>query len=276
MTFRFVALTALLALVSLATTAQADPTYPGVGYYISRDANPTLGSDPNPNYGRLTFLYNHGNHFHSIGRFGGGANELPESYQGPDARIDLFLGSGDHAGRFVSSYYNDDTPGSEYSDLRIDSIRNLSGFEAGSAEEILFSSSNRRYVSGPENASHPLSLEGSLVAFEIVELSSGLNAVVGDQIGSQVGDLLTLGAGDSLSTLLTFMTDTGVGHFIDMTAVLRLVDLSTGGTPLGSSGDIRFNLRTTPEPSTYLMFGLGLASVAGLRFRTRRRRLAIG
>lgn len=275
MTFRFVALTTLLSLASLAATAQADPTYPGVGYYVSRDANPMVGSNPNPNYGRLTLLYNHGNHFHSIGRFGGGPALLPESYQGPDARIDLFLGSGDHAGRFVSSYYDDGTPSSEYSDLRFDSIRNLSGFEAGSAEEILFSSSNRRYVSGPENSEHPLSLEGSLVALEIVEMSSGLHASIGDQVGSEVGDLLTLGAGDTFSTLLTFFTDTGVGRFMDMTAVFRLVDLSTGNSPIEGSGEFRYNLRTTPEPSTYLMFGLGLATAAGLHYRSRRR-LALG
>ena len=272
MIFRRLSSILLIPLCLLAIEARADHVIPGVGYYVARDANPTVGSNPNPNFGRLTFLYNHGDHFHSIGRFGGGPNQLPESYHRGDPRITLFHGSGAMAGRSVSRRYHDGSIGSEYSDLRIDSIRNLSGFDPTSPEGILFNSSNRRWVSGPEqpNEDRRLSLEGVLVALEVVSLSTGLHASVGNQVASNVGDLLELGPGDSFSAQLKFFTDLGLGSLQNLTASFRLVDLSTSGTPLGGSGEFFFRMQTIPEPSTYLMLGLGLVGVATLQWRRRR------
>lgn len=244
------------------------------GYYVGRDARPLLGSDPNPNYGRLTFLYNHGNHFHSIGRFGGGPNLLPESYIG--GAFTLFPGTGSEEGRFVSRRYDDGSPQAEYSNLTIESIRNLGGFDPGTEESILFNSSGGRWVSGPENTDHPLPLTGSLLALEVVQLSRGLTATNGDgsEVASGVGDRLTLGAGDSFSFLLRFVTELGVKHNRGLSAVFRLVDLNTG-SPLEGSGDFRFNMTTIPEPTTGVLVGLGLAGLIVVRLRRRGRRVAI-
>ncbi|WP_152054116.1 all3515 family Zur-repressed PEP-CTERM protein [Tautonia marina] len=255
----------LVSLFLLAVEARAEQ----IGYYVARDANPTSGANPNPNFGRLTLLYNHGDHFHSIGRFGGGPNLLPEANRG---RLTLFAGTGDMEGRFVSKRYDDGSPAAEYSDLRIGSIRNLSGFDPGSPEDILLTSSNYRWVSGPE---HPiedrrLSLEGSLLALEVLSLSSGLNASIGNQVASSVGDILELGPGDSFLAHLNFFTDLGIGGLQDLSASFRLVDLSTGGTPIGGSGEFFYHMATVPEPSTIVMLGIGLAGALAVGWRRRR------
>jgi hypothetical protein len=263
----------VVGLVLSASAAACRAESVGVGYYVSRDANPMVGQNENPNFGRLTLLYNHGNHFHSIGRFGGGPNRLPEGTRAP---ITLFSGSGDMEGRFVSKRYDDGSPSAEYSDLRFESIRSLSGFDAGTPESILFNSSSRRWVSGPEHPdpARQLSLEGSLVALEVVSLSAGLHASIGDQVASTTGDRLELGAGDTLSSLLSFFTDTGIAPLTNLTATFRLIDLSTS-TALGGSGDFRFELQTIPEPGSIALVGVGLLCLIGVRWRrSRRPRLA--
>jgi hypothetical protein len=251
------------AIAALAPAAQAA----GVGYYVGRDNTALTGGNPNPNHERLTLLFNHGNHFHSIGRVGAATGELPESYIG--GAITLFNGTGANAGRFVSQAYQSDTdPASEFSDLRFSSIHNLDGFDPGSEEFILYNSSGQRW--------NTLGLDDALVALEVVSMSAGLSAFVSTDsaIASSAGDRLVLGDGNSFLSSLTFLTDLGLAHNTALSATFRLVDLSTGGSPYGGSGEFRFSLATVPEPGSIAMAGLGLAGAAGLALaRSRRRRV---
>ncbi|MCW0200986.1 MAG: all3515 family Zur-repressed PEP-CTERM protein, partial [Rhodanobacter thiooxydans] len=152
----------------------------GIGYYIGIDSLATIGQGTfgglaNPNYNRLTFLWEHSNHFHAIGTYSytgtaaapvvngtNANNRIPElgsriaPLPGPLA---LTAGTGDYAGKWVSSVLGEDVPHHEHSYLGISSIQALSGGDVGSAQAILFNSTRNRWNSTLDNVSVALKLE---------------------------------------------------------------------------------------------------------------------
>ena len=128
-----------------------------VSYYVGLDNLGTLTSGDyaglvNPNLGRLTMLYNHGDHFHGIGAYSytgpSGSptvlptntnNRIPETSSGDDP-LPLSPGTGLYAGALVNY------PGpSEYSDIVFNSVNQLAGFGPADPETILFLSSGGRW-----------------------------------------------------------------------------------------------------------------------------------
>ena len=144
---------ALLVIAGLMSGGLAHASEPlradeGIGFYVGIDSLATIASGTyaglaNPNYGRLTYLMEHGNHFHGIGAYsytGGAAapvingsnanNRIPEL----SARISplpgtlaLSAGSGEFAGKLVSGVLGDSVAHHDYSYLGTSSIQSLSG-----------------------------------------------------------------------------------------------------------------------------------------------------
>ena len=202
-----------LAILTLAMTAQAIDTE----FYVAVDKAEvmTFGNyegQPNPNYGRLTFLFAHPNeedpsvsHFHGIGAYDytgpvdnptvistNTNNRLPETYTGA-LPLRLLPGAGAYEGKLISQ----DT-GEEYSHLKIASVQALSGFASDSLEDILFHSSNDRW-------STPL--DGAVVALQLVSITPTLH--MADDAGNPVfasHRRHRLGDGNSLAFFPTFWT----------------------------------------------------------------------
>lgn len=257
---------ALVALVSAAVPSFATAAST-VNYYVTRDARELNSpTEANPNFGALTFLYNHGDHFHSLGRVGGPEGRLPESYIG--GQVLLQEGTGAMAGRFVSAAYDDGTVFSEYSNLEMRSIDDLRQFAPGTEEAVLLNSSAGRWSTLP--------MDGAVVALELVEISAGLHVKdAGGTVISSVGDRLVMGDGEAFSFLPTFFTDLGTPEWTELSAVFKLVDARTGGTPFGSSGHIRIAFQTVPEPGAWALMGIGAVGLAGLAARRRLRPTAV-
>jgi hypothetical protein len=243
-----------------------------VGFYAGVDTAATLASGtyaglPNPNYERLTLLFNHGDHFHGIGAYSysGPAgsptvmstntnNRIPEisSLEPP---LPLAPGSGPvYSGSLVNS------PGaSEYSHISLAAIDALQGFAPGTDEYVLYNSSSGRWAS---------SLAGAAIALELVSITPGLRIGTESELSvmSAPGDLYLLG-GSSLSfTPLFSVDDSASGVY---SAEFRLHDLRATGTPYGASGTFHFDFEATPvpEPASLALFGCGAALLALVRLR---------
>jgi hypothetical protein len=214
--------------------------------YIGRDGLSTLASGdykglPNPNYGRLTLLYAHGdaakpetNHYHGIGAYSytgavpnqsvlstNANNKLPEGYTN-QAPLSLRPGAGLYAGRLRTTH----DPKEHYSDLSFHSVHELSRAATGTPEHYMFNSSGNRW-SG--------SLVGSVVWLELVSLSNGLQ--VGSEQSLDVlatpGQRVALGTGDAIDfkPVLWVAGNAPRGTYA---ATFKLVD--TGPTAFGESG----------------------------------------
>jgi hypothetical protein len=232
-------------------TAQAIDTE----YYIAIDNLEVLTSGdyaglPNPNYGRLTFLFAHPNeedpstnHFHSIGAYSytgpvdnptvistNSNNRIPEIYTGA-LPLRLLPGTEIYAGKLVSQ----DT-GEEYSRLNMASVQALSGFPSDSPEGFLFHSSSDRW-SAP--------ITGAVVALQLVSITPRLH--IADDSGNRVFARQArhqLGEGNSLVFFPTFWTKEGVpaGTY---SVTLKLVDVRTDGAPLDDSGRFTLDFRVS-------------------------------
>jgi hypothetical protein len=232
-----------------ATVSGAQPA----DYFIAVDnletiATGTYAGLPNPNFARLTLLVAHrsdenpsGNHFHAIGAYTytsieGGApfeiatstnNRVPEISTGFLPLL-LHPGTGLHRRHLVSL-----PTGSEYSNLRIESIQSLADFPPDSPDGILFLSSGGRWASR---------LDGSQVALQRVSLTPGLQA------SEQDGSLLLLervhelGDGNSAVVFPTYFTNrqASTGTY---SATLKLVDVRPGDQRFGDSGRFTFDFR---------------------------------
>lgn len=268
-----------LSMLALAASAQADVRHDeGIGMYVGLDGRVTFPSGQyvglaNPNGNRLTLLFDHGNHFHAIGGYSlsgnvpdqvilptSGSNSIPEavSHGVPQDPLVLEAGSGLYAGTLRSM-----VSASEYSYLGMASIQSLAGFGAGSAEEILLTSSGNRWSQ---------SLDGLTVGLELLSATPGLK--IGDASDTDLfdgGSIITLGAGNSFAFSPIFWVDDGVAPGM-YTATMRLVNLSSLDVPaVGDSGEFnfKFEVAPVPEPETYalMLAGLGLVGWAAHRRR---------
>lgn len=269
---RFVALAAALGL-SLSVHA-SDPVraHDGVGYYVAIDSLSTITSGTfaglaNPNYGRLTFLLDHGNHFHGIGAYsytGSAAtpvvngtnanNRLPEisaRIAALPGTLELREGTGEFAGKWVSSVVGHDAAHHEYSYLGVSSIQSLAGSAPGSVTGALFTSSSNRW-SAP--------LAGVQVALKLEYATAGLKvAANGDMDLFDSSNLYLLGNGNGFDFLPTFWVDStaAAGNY---TAQFSLVNLGSN-TAIRDGGTfyIDFSIPApVPEPSTWAMLIAGL------------------
>jgi len=238
-----------LAVLLLAMTAHAADTK----YFVAVDNLEVLTSGthaglPNPNFGRLTFLFAHtdagdpsSNHFHAIGAYSytGSAddpvvistntnNRIPELFTG-ELPLRLLPGTEAFADKLVSR-----STGEEYSHLKIESIQTLGTFPSDSPEGILFNSSEGRWATP---------LDGAVVALQLVSITPKLH------IANEAGQPLPpnrspyrLGDGNTLMFLPAFWTEntTPVGTY---SVTFKLVDIRESGTPLGDSGRFTFDFR---------------------------------
>jgi hypothetical protein len=263
----------------LAATSQAE----FLSYYIGIDDLPTIASGTsaglaNPNYNHLTFLYAHtypetpaSNHYHAKSIFtytgpnlgtdtavtNSASNFVPEGTAPP---IQLTLGtSGIYAGKLLSNPYTDTAaPEYHFSFLEMGATDTLSGFAAGTGEDILFNSSAGRYNSSI-NLAH--------LHVEIVDLTPGLNVGSASMLNiGGVGSEIHLSdpgeaGGFSFTPVLWTNPDAAPGVY---TASFRFFD--EDGT-FGDSGVVQIRTTVVPEPVTALTLGAGMATLGLLRRR---------
>lgn len=256
-----------LSLAGLASSARAD----FASYYIGSDSLATIASGtyaglPNPNFGRLTFLYAHtypdspaSNHYHSKGTFrytgpnlgAETAIELnPSNYlpEGAIAPLTLTPGSGLYGGKLVSAPYSDPSdPGYAFSFLEIRDTSQLAGFAPGSPENILFTSSSNRWSGA---------LTGAHIHLELVSLTPGLNVggLSALNIGLNApGDDAHLEDVGAIAFTPVFWTeaDAAPGTYV---AQFKLVD--EDGL-FGDSGTFEYRFTAVPEPGVVTLLALG-------------------
>lgn len=269
--FRWVGTTLLGATLSWASMAQASL----VEFYVGVDRQETIASGtytglPNPNFGRLTFLFAHhdettpaNSHYHGIGAwsYSGPAvsptvndtntnNRIPETFTN-QAPLPLFPGQGAQAGKWFSQA----VPGLEYSDLQWESTQSLNLATAGTPEHFLFTSSGNRWAGALDNTN---------VALELVGVTPGLQVAddTGTSILSTIGETYTLGDGNLLSFRPSFFTTEDAQT--RYSASFRLIDLN--GT-LQNSGTFHIDFAPVPLPAAAWLFGSGVIGLAGLARR---------
>lgn len=250
----------------------------GIGYYVAVDGSDTITYGAytglsNPNEGRLTFLFDHGNHFHGLGAYSytgpadsavetptNSNNHLPELYSRIDddtSALLLVAGSGDFAGSLVSSTTGN-TANEEYGYLGIASIHSLDGYSPEA--DVLYTSSAGSYAGRYDDITVGLQLES---------ISSGLSVAAGgmtDIFGAS--SVYTLGSLNDFTFMPTFYVDDSAAAGI-YSASFTLVNLSSG-SPILSSGEFHYDFAVAapvPEPEMALMLtaGLGLISLVGRR-----------
>ena len=266
--------TALAAVVLMtgAQTALAD-LVGGAEYLIGRDrlgtiASGTYGGLANPNFGRLTMLFNHGNHYHGIGAYSytgtppdhtvlstNSNNRIPETYTGLPP-LSLVPGSGP---LYADKLVNHPDPTVEYTSITFRSVDSLAGYAPGSEESILYNSSNGRWSS---------SLAGTKIAIELVSITSGLT--VGDASTLNLfesSNRYALGAGDLIDFTPVFWVAAGAA-MQTYSAEFRFLDLGVNGAVLSAGGTFNFDFAPTPVPlpaAAWMLLSGALALVGARR-----------
>lgn len=218
------------------------------GFYLGRDNLAVLSSGTykdlaNPNLGKNTLLMQHGNHYHGIGAHSysgtkdaaivtdtNANNRIPE-ISSLEAPLALTLGKDLYADKLISNRTD-----SEYSNLSFQFVDALDGKATGSAEEVLFNSSNKRWNTLMKDAS---------IGLQLISATEGL--FIGDDKNTNV---LTVGktlGGDFLNNrfkpVFWVAKNAAVKTY---TAEFRLVDLKD---PSKNSGRFYFDFTNAPEPA---------------------------
>lgn len=280
---------ALLVIAGLMSGGLAHASEPlradeGIGFYVGIDSLATIASGTyaglaNPNYGRLTYLMEHGNHFHGIGAYsytgsaaapvinGSNANnripELSARISPLPGTLALSAGSGEFAGKLVSGVLGDSVAHHDYSYLGTSSIQSLADGAAGSAEAVLYASSANRW-----NAQ----LDGVQVALKLEYITPGLKvAANGDMDLFDSGNLYLLGDGNGFDFVPTFYTDAAaaVGTY---TAQFSLVNLGSN-TAVRDGGTFYIDFAVAPpvpEPASWAMLLGGLLMLGTVAARRAR------
>lgn len=254
----------------------------GIGYFVGIDTLSTVASGTfaglaNPNAGRLTWLFDHGDHFHSIGAYSytgtasapvvnttNANNRIPELYtrtNDSNNAIPLMQGSGLFSGSWASGVLPASTATHDYSHLGVASIQSLDNVDAGS--EVLFHSSNNRW-----NAS----FQGVTVGLQLLSSTPGLKVAVGNALDVfGAGSVYALGSSVSFAAAPVFYLDGSAADGI-YSAQFQLVNL--GSNPnVRQSGTFSYDFRVAqpiPEPSTWLTLVAGLMAITALTSRRRR------
>lgn len=206
----------------------------------------------NPNFERLTLLYQHGDHYHGLGayRYLGPAasptledtnanNRVPEISTGQPP-LALVAGSGAYAGKFVTMHLG----GVEYSDLELRNVQSLDG-----VEEALFHSSADRWSGAFDAADVHL----KLLSVSAPQLNVGS---LTDPAALPVGGDVHVGEGSEAFSFTPVLWVDSTAPAGDYWAEFQLVDAS--GT-YGDSGRFFIDVRhVVPEPASHLLFGAGM------------------
>ena len=240
-------------------------------YYVGIDSRTAPFSAPladgggfypdNPNFNRLTLLYNHGDHYHGIGQYvysGPSAtpalndpnanNRLPETSTGQPG-LPLLPGSGAYAGKNATKH----VLGLDYSNLELRNVHSLAG-----VDPILYGSSGGRW-DDPFGAAD--------VHLELLSVSSPHLKVgsLTDPDALLVGGDVHVGEGDELFSFTPVLWVDAAAPVGNYWAEFRLTDAS--GT-FGNSGRFFLDVRQVPEPTA-----VGLGAVAVLVLGAVRRQL---
>ena len=255
----------------------------GIGFYVGVDSRVTIPTGTfagmtNPNAGRLTLLFDHGDHFHGIGAFtitGTAAapvvtptstnNRIPEPYtvvSPATAAIPLAAaGTGLYAGHWVSSVLAAGQPTFDYSHLGIASIQTLNDVSA--ATDLLFHSSGNRYSAN---------YQGVTVGLRLISATAGLMVGFGNNL-NVFGSSATyaLGSSGSFQAMPTFyVADSALAGMYS--AQFRLVNLGPNAN-VTNSGNFFFDFSVAqpiPEPQTWAMLLAGMAVLGSLAHKRRR------
>lgn len=246
-----------------------------VSIYVGVDSRTTPfnapgGSGPypdNPNNGRLTLLYHHGDHFHGIGayRYTGpadtpvledtnGNNRLPESFTGLSP-VRLAKGTGEFDGKYRSGLPSGLSQNTEYRNFELRNVHSLAG-----EDDTTYNSSAGRWNGEFANSD---------VYLELISATQGLNIVFGDMATMDLtaGNKYALGAGNAMfSVKPTFWLD-GTAHAGTYTAEFRLVDMADS---MRNSGRFFVDVAVVPEPAGAGLALLGSTMFAAALWRRRR------
>lgn len=213
---------------------------------------------PNPNFGRLTFLYAHhfettiaNNHYHGIGSWtylgptnalvitnSNSGNRIPEVYTAlpPLTLVPAPTNYTAFAGRLISLATEE-----HYSDRRLRPTWDLRQYPTNTGEWFMFNSS----VGTRTN-----SLAGVKPALQLVSKTAGLGIGVSTNASllNNPGDRLPLGEGNSWETWPFFSTvaDAAPGTY---TASFKLVDLNAVNSATNESGLFHLDFKVPNAPT---------------------------
>jgi hypothetical protein len=245
----------------------------GIAFYVGVDSNVVIASGTfaglaNPNAGRLTLLFDHGDHFHGIGAYSytgtaaapvvmstSANNRIPEPYTragGATDAIPLQAGSGASGGRWVSGVLPQDAPTHAYSHLGFASVQSLQGLSAEA--DVLFASSRHRWSAD---------VSGVTVGLQLVSATPGLKISAGGSDVFASSSVVTLGSSGSFTFMPTFWVD-GAAAAGTYSATFSLLNLGGANAHVRDSGTFSFDFSVpspVPEPASWLLMGLGAAAL---------------
>lgn len=256
---RFLFLAAAFAVASpLASRAEFVPNYVGI------DSQQTLSFGvyaglPNPNFGRLTFLYGHhfettiaNNHYHGIGTWtylgpvnsavvtnsNSSGNRIPEVFYGlpPLTLVNAPASLPAFSGRLVSLRTEE-----HYSDRRLRPAWDLKQYPTNTGEYFLFTSSGGARTN---------SLAGMKPALHLISKTAGLGIGVSTNANllNNPGDRLTLGEGNSWEAWPLFSTATNAAPGT-YSATFKLVDLNATDSSTNESGIFHLDFKVPEAPT---------------------------